>query len=223
MKTTEIRAQPLRATVGALAAELARLDEAAERKRKELVNMGAMTTPTGDDLVRALAQEVALEEQRIAAKREALARAEAALRTQQRDAEAADEARRAAREQALRDAFLAANDRRVEKTSRAETLGRKFIAALAEQLAAQNEFREAAKAITRGERVGGGVSLAAADNDKLIKRTSGRMSSLLRTLLPRGVYRFGDLTLLTNDFHPASEDWVAAEDAEMAALVRALT
>jgi hypothetical protein len=213
----------MRSSVGHLAADLARLDEATERKRKELKDMGAVQTPTGDDLVRALAAEVALEEQKIEAKREALQRAEAALRTQQRDAEEADEAKRAAREKQLRDAFLVANDTRTDKVRRAEVLGRKYIAALAEMFEAQEEFVKAGQAITRGERVGNGVSMASAGAGPLRKRSAARLSSLLKTLLPRGVYRFGDLTLLTFDFHPASEDWGAAEDAELAPLVRALT
>src|SRR5262245_48280839 len=85
--STSVRSQPLASSVGALAAEHARLDRAKTKLEKEIAQMGATQTPTGDDLVRALAKEIAAEEAHVAAKRQALSRAAAALQTQARDRE----------------------------------------------------------------------------------------------------------------------------------------
>ena len=120
MTTTTIRVQPMRASVAMLAAEHERLDRAKTKLEKEIAEMGATQTPTGDDLVRALASEVAAEEARVAAKREALARAEAALGTQTRDRAAEVERRWQEEELRLRAALLAAEAVRLEACARAE-------------------------------------------------------------------------------------------------------
>jgi hypothetical protein len=140
MPTTQVRAQLMK-SVGSLAQEHARIDAALEDKRKELSEMGAMQTPTGDDLVRALANEIAAEEARIQAKRDALARAEAQLHTQARDDAAARARARQAEYEQLVAELHAAEDRRCEAIDKIEHHTRGLRDAIKAAFAAADEVR----------------------------------------------------------------------------------
>jgi len=216
-----IRVLPLRASVGHLAEELARLDRAKAQLEQEIEQMSAAQVPSGDDLVRALAQEVAVEEARVAAKREALARAEAALRTQAKDAEAASEAQRAAELQRRRQALLDAEDMRLAAVGRAEQLLRKWVEAANTMVRAHEDVVTAVAALSGGARVLGGNTLSSLD---FSERTVGRLVSLLKTLKVQGApHRLGrSLDLPNSSLHPVGESWVERERAIVEPVVREL-
>lgn len=204
---TPVRMQPLAASTAMLAAEHARLDRAKAQLEKEIAEMNAAQVPTGDDLVRALASEIAAEEARIAAKRAALERAEAALQTQRRDTDA-ERARAAAdARQALCDELAASAEEMFAAVERAEAHLRAFTEEVNAALKANVKTRGIVKQLLPQDAK---VPMGLALND-FVHRLGGRIMVQLRQVKVPGALgtpRLGGLDLpdVTGLF-PAADDW----------------
>jgi hypothetical protein len=209
---TEIRIQPLRSSLGQIAAEHARIEAAIEEKRKEMAHMTATPTPSGDDLVRALANEIAAEEARTAEKREALRRAEVALQTQRRDSEA--ERARAAAEarQALVAELNGATEAYLDATDKAEQHLVAFVSAANEALKAHGDVCRSAKALTVGAKLPMGL-----DVNDMVRRLGDRIAGTLRRIRVPGTLtttRIGSLNIPAASPTPATE-WRQREEAAL--------
>jgi hypothetical protein len=174
------------ASVAALSAERYRLETAITELEK------TMATPTDTDgMIRTLAAEVAAEEQRLAEKRELLARAEAQRQTLARDAAAA-------REAADREAVAACQarlgsllDRELELVARAEALARELLDVRKELLTTNAEARTEAGHLGRADVVTSGSDL--------IKRMSLRESKAMSEL-PGCRHQYGHVVLPSSSF-----------------------
>jgi hypothetical protein len=174
--TTTIRVQKHMAnSVGALAVEHARLEREIEQ-----MNAAQAPTPTGDDLVRALAAEIAVEEQRTAEKRAALMRAEAALQTQARERQEANAERLQERHAAAVEALQAAEAKRLaaiegidERMHAVAQWINEAVGALAEERAACVELAT----LVGRER----ISVHGMDDSEQRRRIAARLVAILAT------------------------------------------
>jgi hypothetical protein len=224
---TQLRVQPLAASTAMLAAEHERLDRAKTKLEKEIAAMTATQTPSGDDLVRALAAEIRSEEARTASKREALARAEAAMRTQARDAEAENERRWQTECARLFEQLRADEEARILACDIAERGFRAAVQNLNNFLAANAKVRATANALTGHRAMERKVGTGSLSDAELMSRLGRRIAGLLQQIKPPGApanvptHRLGGLALAYAT--PASESWTERERAFGEPLVAALT
>jgi hypothetical protein len=217
---TQLRIQPLAASTAMLAAEHARLE-------REIAEMGATQTPTGDDLVRALAREVREEEQRVAAKRAALQRAEAAMRTQARDAEAENERRWQTECARLFEQLRADEEARIKACAVAEAAFRAAVADINALLAATAKVRATAGALMAHRGMERRIGTGSLSDQELMSRLGRRIAGLLQQVNPPGApstvptRMLGGLALAYAA--PPTEDWTEREAAFGAPLIAALT
>jgi chromosome segregation ATPase len=187
---TPVRMQPLAASTAMLAAEHERLDRAKAELEKEIAEMVATQVPTGDDLVRALAQEIANEEARVAEKRAALQRAEAALRTQERERQEANAERLQERYAAAVQRVQTAEEERLDAIERIDTHAHAIAKDINDVLAALAEERTAC--VELGLLVGRErVSLHAMDDSEQRRRIAARIIAIIAQRVKAAQSGFG--------------------------------
>jgi hypothetical protein len=208
------------ASTGALAAERERLE-------REIAELSKGLPPEAAQIVQAADALMTQHAERMQALKAARDKIDQAFGVKRREAEEAAERARAEEDERLRAALLAAEERRLQVCERAERSWRIAIADTSELFAAHENVLKAKGAITGGAR-SPDAAMGAMGIFEFVRRTSGRICSLLKTLrvpgtLPGTVHRIGELELPNSSHFPADQSWTEREAEIAAPMIETLT
>jgi hypothetical protein len=215
MPTTMVRTQ-MAASAGALAAERERLEREIEALSKGL-------SPEAAEIVRAADALMSQHADRLTALKAARDRIDQAFGVKQHEVREAAAAAAEAEEARLRQALLDAEGRRLAACARAEASWRAAVADTRALIEANAATYTAILAMRPDRGLVRGSSMGELERSHLMRRLSGRVASLLRTLLPVGSHRFGDIDLPNSSLHPVDQPWAEREAALAGPIVAALT